>query len=64
MKRSKVNRTNSAKDSSTEKDHRNDGKNEALSPAIRQLILSFHSVDPDQTWDASAYTRRAISAAH
>jgi hypothetical protein len=35
----------------------------AMSPSIRQLILSFGVADSDPTWDADAYIRRSVPAA-
>jgi hypothetical protein len=29
----------------------------AMSPSMRELILSFVSADSERTWDADAYTR-------
>jgi hypothetical protein len=42
-------------------DDRSDGG--AMSPSMRQLILSFGTADSDGTWDRDAYTRRSTSAA-
>lgn len=43
---------------------RNDRDDEgAMSPSMRQLVLSFGGVDPDRTWDANAYTRRSLFSA-
>jgi hypothetical protein len=42
---------------STRKD-RGDG---AMSPSIRQLILSFGFADSDATWDADAFPRRSAA---
>lgn len=40
----------------------NDRSDGAMSPSMRELILSFGGADPDRTWDADAYTRRSLSA--
>ena len=31
----------------------------AMSPPMRELILSFVETDSNRTWDADAYTRRS-----
>jgi hypothetical protein len=41
-----------------ERDH--DGDDDAMSPAIRELILSFGQMDPDQQWDPDAFTKRPL----
>lgn len=39
-----------------------DGRDGAMSPDIRQLILSFGGDDEsDRTWDPDAYSRRPLS---
>ncbi len=35
----------------------------AMSPPMRELILSFVETDSNRTWDADAYTRRSSLAA-
>lgn len=35
----------------------------AMSPPMRELILSFVEADSNRTWDADAYTRRSSLAA-
>ena len=34
------------------------GAGGAMSPSMRQLILSFGETDSERTWDPDAYTRR------
>jgi hypothetical protein len=34
---------------------------EAMSPSIRELILSFGIADSDSVWNADAYLRRAVT---
>jgi hypothetical protein len=43
------------------RDDRSDGG--AMSPSMRQLILSFVKSDSDGTWDRDDYTRRSASEA-
>jgi hypothetical protein len=34
----------------------------AMSESMRELILSFVSSDPEQTWNIAAYTRRRAAS--
>ena len=56
MKEAKTNENTLAEQRSKEtREHRDE---EAMSPSIRDLILSFGVVDSDPAWDPSVYTRR------
>ena len=56
MKEAKTNENALAESGSKEtREHQDE---EAMSPSIRDLILSFGVVDSDPAWDPSVYTRR------
>jgi hypothetical protein len=38
-----------------------DRGDEAMSPTIRELILSFGIADSDSVWNADAYLRRSVT---
>ena len=40
---------------------RNDRGDGAMSPSIRELILSFGFADSDETWDADAFMRASAA---
>lgn len=40
---------------------RNDRGDGAMSPSIRELILSFGFADADATWDADAFVRASAA---
>ncbi len=40
------------------------GDEGAMSPGMRQLILSFGEADSERTWDPDAYTRRPLTRPH
>ena len=44
----------------TEHERDQEGDDDAMSPAIRELILSFGQMDPDQQWDPDAFTKRPL----
>jgi len=39
------------------------GDEGAMSPPMRQLILSFVTEDSERAWDADAFARRSVPAA-
>lgn len=60
MKETKANENALAEQGSKEtREHRDE---EAMSPSIRDLILSFGVVDSDPEWDPRVYTRSGREA--
>jgi hypothetical protein len=62
MKEPRKNERDPATQGSTE-ETRNDRGDGAMSPSIRQLILSFGVADSDPPWDADAFVRESFAAA-
>jgi hypothetical protein len=57
MKQAQKNETEQALDRTTGQKQKDRRDRDAMSPSMRQLILSFGDAASDRTWDPDAYAR-------
>lgn len=63
MKKAKTYEGDLATHRTTEQGRNDRGDGSAMSPSMRELILSFGKADSEREWDPDAYTRRPVPAA-
>lgn len=62
MREANGNENELAMHTTTDQGRDNRGDGEAMSPSMRELILSFGEADSERTWDPDAYTRQRSAA--